>query len=149
MNMPDAHAHKLDAELTAALRARGHRVTPQRLLIHRTLRELDRHVSADEVSALVSERLPNVSLPTVYATLELFERFGIVNRVAAGPGPVLYDPRTDEHHHVVCRRCGSVEDVEAAVDTASLRRAARRAGFAADRAEVVLGGLCARCASGR
>jgi Fe2+ or Zn2+ uptake regulation protein len=143
---PPATLHNLDSELTRALRTRGHRATPQRLVIHRALRELDRHVTADEVFALASARLPNVSLPTVYATLELFERLGIVHRVAAGPGAVLYDPRADEHHHLVCRRCGAVADVDVAVDVADLKRAAGRRGFAADRAEVVLSGLCGSCA---
>lgn len=139
----------LDTDLAAVLHARGQRVTPQRVVIHRALRELDRHVTAEDVLELASERLPNVSLPTVYATLELFEQLGIVHRVAAGPGAVLYDPRGDEHHHLVCRRCGAVEDVDAAVDVAGLQRAARRNGFAADRAEVVLSGRCARCARER
>ena len=141
-----ASARNIDDELVGALRARGQRVTPQRVVIHRALRELNRHVTADEVFALASERLPNVSLPTVYATLGLFEALGIVHRVTAGPGAVLYDPRGDAHHHLVCRRCGAVEDVNAAIDVAGLRRAARRHGFAPDRAEVVLSGLCANCA---
>ena len=141
-----ASVHDIDDELAGARRARGQRVTPQRLVIHRALRELDRHVTAEQVSALASERLPNVSLPTVYATLELFEELGIVHRVTVGPGAVLYDPRGDEHQHLVCRRCGAVEDVDAAIDVTRLRRAARRHGFAPDRAEVVLSGLCANCA---
>jgi Fe2+ or Zn2+ uptake regulation protein len=139
----------LDNDLAATLHARGQRVTPQRVVIHRALRELDRHVTAEDVLELASERLPNVSLPTVYATLELFEQLGIVHRVAAGPGAVLYDPRGDEHHHLVCRRCGAVEDVDAVVDVTGLQRAARRSGFAGDRAEVVLSGLCGRCARER
>jgi Fe2+ or Zn2+ uptake regulation protein len=142
-----ASVHDIDDELAGALRARGRRVTPQRLVIHRALRELDRHVTADEVFALASERLPNVSLPTVYATLELFEVLGIVHRVTVGRGAVLYDPRGDEHHHLVCRRCGAVRDVDAAIDMTGLRRAARRHGFVPDRAELVLSGLCASCAS--
>ena len=133
--------------LATALRAGGHRVTSQRLVLHRVLRELDRHVTAEELLRVAAPRLPGLSLPTVYATLELFEGLGIVHRVAAGPGAVLYDPRADEHHHLVCRRCGAVEDVDAAIDVRGVRRAARRHGFAPDRAEVVLSGLCANCAS--
>jgi Fe2+ or Zn2+ uptake regulation protein len=133
-------------KLTATLRARGQRVTPQRLVIHDALRALDRHVTAEEVRAAVAERLPNVSAPTVYATLELFEELGIVRRVNLGGGATLYDPRADEHHHLVCTSCGMVEDLEAGVDTAAAVRAARRRGFRAQRAEVVVHGLCSRCA---
>jgi Fe2+ or Zn2+ uptake regulation protein len=137
---------RIDEELTTALRARDLRVTPQRLLIHRALRELDRHSTADEVLAHVSERLPNASLPTVYATLDLLGELGFVRQVSAGTGPALYDPRREEHHHLVCRRCGAVEDLDKTLDPAPVMRAARRRGFRPDGAELVITGLCNTCA---
>jgi Fe2+ or Zn2+ uptake regulation protein len=136
-----------DSQLEHALRERGLRVTPQRVLINRTLRELDRHVSADEVLAAVSERLPNASLPTVYSTLELLGELGMVRRVAAGPGATLFDPRTDEHQHLVCRNCRRVEDLDVRVETAAALRAARRRGFEPADAELVVSGLCEDCAA--
>jgi Fe2+ or Zn2+ uptake regulation protein len=137
-----------DSTLTHALRSRGQRVTPQRLVIHRALLELDRHVTAEELAAAVGERLPNVSTPTMYATLELFAELGIVRRISLGSGADLWDPRTDEHDHMACRRCGRIEDVDAGVDVAGALRAARRRGFRAERAEVLVSGLCSRCAGG-
>jgi Fe2+ or Zn2+ uptake regulation protein len=136
-----------DDALVVALRERGQRVTPQRLLIHRALRDLDRHVTAEEVLSTVSDRLPNASLPTVYAALDLFEELGIVRRVPAGGGATLYDPRTEPHQHLACRDCGRVEDLDVAVDAGKALRAARRRGFKADRAELVVSGLCDRCAA--
>jgi Fe2+ or Zn2+ uptake regulation protein len=133
-------------ELQQTLRDRGHRVTPQRILIHRAIGELDRHASAEEVLARVSDSLPNTALPTVYATLELFEELGMVRRVPIAGGPTLWDPRTDQHQHTVCRSCGAVEDLDVGIDSERLLRAARRGGFRADSAELVVGGLCARCA---
>jgi Fe2+ or Zn2+ uptake regulation protein len=135
-----------EQELQQTLRSRGQRVTPQRILIHRAIVDLARHAGAEEVLERVSAHLPNASLPTVYATLELFEELGVVRRVATGTGPTLWDPRTDDHQHTVCRRCGSVEDLEAELDTGRLMRAARRRGFRASSAELVVSGLCARCA---
>lgn len=129
-----------------ALRSRGYRVTPQRLAVHETLRDLDRHVSADTVLEAVSGRLPNVSLPTVYSALDALEEAGLVRRVAAGRGPGLYDARAVEHHHLVCRRCGAVEDLDASVDLDRVLGLAAKSGFAPDDAEVVVRGLCARCA---
>jgi Fur family peroxide stress response transcriptional regulator len=136
-----------DSQLENALRERGLRVTPQRVLINRALRELDRHVSADEVLAAVSEHLPNASLPTVYSTLELLGELGMVRRVSAGSGAALFDPRTEEHQHLVCRNCRRVEDLDVKVDTASALRAARRHGFEPADAELVVSGLCERCAA--
>lgn len=134
-----------DQDLSEALRGRGQRVTSQRLVINRALRELNRHVTAEEVLAAVSGRLPNVSLPTVYATLDLFEDLGIVRRAAVREGAVLYDPRAEAHHHLVCRRCGRVEDLDAGVDLTPVLRAARRRAFAPDHAELVVTGVCSNC----
>jgi Fe2+ or Zn2+ uptake regulation protein len=136
-----------DIQLESALRERGLRVTPQRVLIHRALRELDRHVTADEVLDAVSVRLPNASLPTVYSTLELLEELGMVRRLAARSGAALYDPGPDEHQHVVCRSCGRVEDLDVPVDSVRALRAAQKRGFEPDNAELVISGLCADCAA--
>jgi Fe2+ or Zn2+ uptake regulation protein len=136
-----------DAELAELLRERGLRATSQRVVMHRLLRDRDRHVSAEELLSEASERLPGVSLPTVYATLELFEQLGIVRRVNGGGGTLLWDTRADTHHHMICRNCGRIEDLETPLDLERARRSAARSGFEADRAEVVVSGLCARCRS--
>jgi Fe2+ or Zn2+ uptake regulation protein len=135
-----------EQRLVAALRERGQRVTSQRLVIGRLLRELDRHVTAEEVLRRASEQLPGVSLPTVYATLDLLAELGEARRVSVG-GPVLYDPRTEDHVHLRCRTCGRVEDLEVDLDTARALRAARAAGFEAQSAELVVEGRCAACAA--
>ena len=134
-----------DTELAELLRVRGLRATSQRVVMHRLLRDRNRHVSAEELLSEASERLPGVSLPTVYATLELFEKLGIVRRVNGGGGTLLWDTRVDTHHHMICRNCGRIEDLEAALDLERARRSAAQFGFEADRAEVVVSGLCRRC----
>jgi Fe2+ or Zn2+ uptake regulation protein len=131
-------------DLPTALRSRGMRATPQRVVLHRALRELDRHVTADELLESVSDRLPNVSLPTIYATLELLEELGMVRRVQRA-GTTLFDPRVDPHHHLVCTACGSMEDLDFELDTARLERAAARRGFEHERIEAVVHGRCAAC----
>jgi Fe2+ or Zn2+ uptake regulation protein len=136
----------METSLAGALRERGQRVTPQRLLVARVVSDLDRHVTAEHVHGEVSRRMPGVSLPTVYATLDLLESIGLVHRVATERGAVVYDPRTDAHHHLACRRCGTIVDVEAAVEAGALLEAARTAGFTPDHAQVVVRGLCADCA---
>lgn len=127
------------------LRSRGQRVTPQRLAIAAVLRDLRQHATAEEIHGLVGARVPGISLPTVYSTLDLLEELGAVRRVLTDGGTALFDARTDEHHHAICRRCGAVVDLEAASDAAALLDAARLAGFAPDDAQVVVRGVCARC----
>jgi Fe2+ or Zn2+ uptake regulation protein len=135
-----------DDELTELLRERDLRATSQRVVMHRLLRDHDRHVSAEELLSEAGEQLPGVSLPTVYATLELFEQLGIVRRVNGGGGTLLWDTRADAHHHMNCRNCGRIEDMETPLDLEGARRSAARSGFQPDRAEVVVSGLCADCA---
>ena len=128
-----------DKQLSELLRERGLRVTRQRLVLHRALR--------DELLDSVTAQLPNASLPTVYAAMELFEELGLVRRVPTAGGATLYDPRMDEHQHLHCRACGAVEDLDARVDVSAALRSARRTGFHPASAEVVVSGLCSACAS--
>jgi Fe2+ or Zn2+ uptake regulation protein len=131
-------------DLATVLRERGMRVTPQRVVLLRALRELDRHVTADELLDAVSDSLPNVSLPTIYATLDLFEELGMVRRVQRA-GTALFDPRMEPHHHLICTSCGSIEDLDSDLGTEDLERAAARQGFERERVEAVVLGRCTRC----
>jgi Fe2+ or Zn2+ uptake regulation protein len=139
---------KTDTDLVSLLRERGHRVTPQRIAVHRLLREQDRHLTAEQVREALVERLPGTSSPTIYATLDLLAELGLVRRIHAGAGATLYDSRGEAHHHTVCRRCGRVDDLEArTADATGVMRAARRGGFDPQQVEVVVSGLCAGCAA--
>jgi Fe2+ or Zn2+ uptake regulation protein len=134
-----------DNRLETALHARGQRVTTQRLAIARALRRLDRHASAEDVAEAVASDLPNVSVPTVYATLDLLSELGFARRLTVAPGAVLYDPHTDDHHHAVCTNCGRILDVEGPVDADQALRSARGHGFEPDRVELVVSGRCRDC----
>lgn len=145
--MPTATHSDIDARLVQKLRARGLRVTSQRLLIHRALCSRARHMTAEQVLAAVSRALPGVSLPTVYATLELLEELGLARRLATGSGAVLFDSRVEPHAHTVCRHCGAAADLDSPPAPARAMADARRSGFAPDHAQLVIWGLCSRCAS--
>src|ERR1700741_4671053 len=137
----------MENALSAALRERGQRVTPQRLVIARALEDMQKHATAQGGFSQVARRIPGVSLPTVYATLELLEELRLIRRVATEGGAVVFDPRADEHHHLACRRCGAIVDVDAVVGADALLDAARAAGFTPDDTQVVVRGLCAACSS--
>lgn len=136
-----------DADLREALRARGLRATTQRLVLLRALHELGHHVTADELQRAAHDRLPALALPTVYATLELFESLRLVRRIAAAPGPALFDPVFDGHAHLRCHRCARVVDVPSTLDLSEVLHDAVRAGHTPSSAEVVVSGLCTHCAS--
>lgn len=134
-------------DLVALLRARGQRVTSQRLVILRELRRRGRHVSAHELGDALREELPGTSTPTIYATLDLLVELGLARKVSFAGSTTLYDARTDPHQHVVCRRCGRVEDLDAELHCDTALAAARASGFAPEGAELLVTGLCAQCAA--
>src|SRR5436309_13834902 len=91
-------------DLIEILHGRGQRVTPQRLVILRDLRRRGRHATAEEIHRAVHRELPGTATPTVYATLDLFVRLGLVRRIDTGTA-ALYDARLAPQPHAVCRRC--------------------------------------------
>jgi Fe2+ or Zn2+ uptake regulation protein len=133
-------------DLAALLRARGQRVTSQRLLILRELRRRAHHMTAHEVWEAMRRALPGTSTPTVYATLELLVELGLVRKLCFDAGTALYDARTEPHQHVVCRHCGRIEDLDIDLDSDSILVAARATGFDPDGVELVIAGSCAPCA---
>src|SRR5919199_1117119 len=97
-----------DQKLTQALRARGQRVTLPRLMVHRFVSRAPQHVTADDIH----DELPTLSFATIYSTLDLLEEMGLVRRVSTLGGSAVYDSRTDEHDHAICRVCGRMFDIE-------------------------------------
>jgi len=133
------------ADLTELLRERGMRVTSQRLLIERALRDHGGHLSAEQVHELVEPGLPGLTQQTVYSTLGLLTDLGVARRVTA-PGPsTRFEARTDDHHHMVCERCGAVEDLHVSVPVSRAVGASRERGFVPASASVTVPGLCADC----
>src|SRR5215211_6952363 len=123
------------------------RVTSQRLLIDRALREHGGHLSAEQVHELVDPGLPGVTQQTVYSTLALLADLGVARRVAAPGSSTRFEAVADDHHHMICERCGAIEDLHVRVPLGAATRASRDAGFVPASAGVTVLGLCARCAA--
>jgi Fe2+ or Zn2+ uptake regulation protein len=139
-------SEELDRELTHALRERGQRVTLPRLLVHRHVRGVAQHVTADQVYEDLAPQHPGLSPATVYGTLDLLEELGFVRRVSTPRGATTYDSRPEHHHHLICRECGRVQDLDVPVDAREAEAAARAAGFSAGHAQLTVTGVCPDCA---
>jgi Fe2+ or Zn2+ uptake regulation protein len=144
--MPTGSTQIEGSDLIGLLRARGQRVTSQRLVILRELRRRGVHTTAEEILESVRHDLPGTSVPTVYATLDLFVELGLARKIDAGTGAALYDARTDPHQHMVCRECGRIFDLDGEYGLEPFVDAAKRSGFVADGAELVVHGRCGECA---
>jgi Fe2+ or Zn2+ uptake regulation protein len=127
-------------ELTELFRASGLKVTPQRQSIFRALSGSTVHPTAEAVYATVSAEMPNISLRTVYQTLNDLAAMGELHALDLGTGSTRFDPTLEPHHHLVCVDCGRVDDVRVdapiPIDID---------GFEVTSTEVVFRGRCATC----
>lgn len=134
-------------ETENALRHAGLRVTETRRGVYDVLHTLP-HARADEVFARVRERLPATSMQSVYNALGDFVDAGLARRIEPAGHPGLFELRVaDNHHHLVCRGCGRVEDVDCVVGAAPCLHPQQTHGFSVEAAEVTFWGMCASCAA--
>src|SRR5688500_8271078 len=103
------------SEYAAQLRARGFRMTSQRLAILHTLRHAGTHLSPREVYRQAKQDLPGLTEPTVYRTLEFLVENGLARPSQTGNGHLMYEISGNDHHHLVCRMCGDEIEVEHAL----------------------------------
>ncbi|MEE8044912.1 MAG: transcriptional repressor [Thermodesulfobacteriota bacterium] len=89
----------------------GIKVTPQRIAIYKELASTDQHPSTETIYKKIKDYYPNISLTTVYRTLETFEKLGLISVVNVLYNAARYDANLDPHHHIVCTECKKVEDV--------------------------------------
>ncbi|MEV6105669.1 Fur family transcriptional regulator [Streptomyces sp. NPDC051940] len=131
------------------LRGAGLRVTSARVAIIDALRA-GQHQPAEAVAALVRERVGAVSSQAVYEALNALTDAGILRRIEPMGSAARYETRVgDNHHHLVCRNCGAVADVDCAVGHAPCLEPANAAGYQVDEADVIYWGLCPRCQDGQ
>lgn len=135
------------AELTEVFRAQGLKITPQRQVLFSLLHDTDQHPTAEMLFAAASDRMPGISLRTVYQTLTELTSMGEVRQLAFGSGPARFDPNGSDHHHVRCRTCGAIRDVDVGgVDRLEPLDAESLGGFEPDAVSIVFHGRCAECA---
>jgi len=140
----DEVARRVD-QLSRGLRDAGLRLTHQRLEIVRVVAADATHPDVETLYRTVRERVPTISLDTVYRTLATLEEHGLISRVLFTPGPARYDANAARHHHFVCTRCGLIRDVQdadldAIKPTAGVARIGRP-----DAISVQFRGVCAAC----
>lgn len=127
------------------LRENGVNATPQRLAVLRAI-SAHPHVTADGVIEAAHQDLGTVSRQAVYDTLSLLTEKGLVRRIQPVGSPALYEDRiNDNHHHLICRECATVVDVDCAVGDTPCLTAADGMGFLIDEAEVAYWGICPKC----
>ncbi len=136
---------RLQVDPCQLLREAGLRVTQPRVAVLSTLAEHP-HAHTDTIATAVRGTLGAVSTQAVYDVLRALNHAGLVRRIEPAGSPARYELRVgDNHHHVVCRDCGDIADVDCAVGHRPCLDASDTHGFAIDEAEVTYWGLCLRC----
>jgi len=131
------------------LRGAALRVTRPRMAVLTAVHE-HQHADTDSIIGVVREDLGEVSHQTVYDVLRALTTAGLVRRIEPSGSVARYESRVgDNHHHVVCRSCGAIEDVDCAVGDAPCLTASDDNGYSIDEAEVVYWGLCPTCSTAR
>jgi len=131
---------------TATLRAHDMAVTAQRIAVLRAV-HLAPHSTADEVAEAAHGTIGSISRQSVYNTLGTFVERGIVRRIQPIGSVARYEDRVgDNHHHVICRNCGAIADVQCAVGHRPCLTASQTHGFRIDEADVSYWGTCPACA---
>jgi len=127
------------------LKDRGVHVTAQRLAVMRAVASTP-HSTAETIVEAAREEIGAISRQSVYDTLNTFVELGLVRRIQPSGSPALYEDRVgDNHHHLICRGCGRVVDVDCSVGAMPCLQATNDNGFEIDEAEVAYWGRCPKC----
>jgi Fur family ferric uptake transcriptional regulator len=131
------------------LRRHGIQVTAQRLAVLRAV-AAEPHVTADAVADAVRGEIGAISLQSVYDALAVLVAAGLLRRIQPSGSPARFEDRVgDNHHHLICRVCGRVVDVDCAIGSAPCLKASSASGYEIDEAEVAYWGRCPDCRSHR
>lgn len=134
------------APLLERLRTRGWRVTPQRRAVVGALAGEHVHRTAEQIHAEARELVPEVSIATVYNTLNELVAMGEISELHVGDGSARYDPKVGpDHHHLICASCGAIYDVDPVGIEGMGLRADERHGMRIDAVEVTFRGVCQDC----
>ncbi|HYN36785.1 MAG TPA: Fur family transcriptional regulator [Actinomycetota bacterium] len=127
------------------LRARGHRMTPQRRAIVEEIMHTKGHISPQAVAQRVKDRIPGVNPSTIYRTLDLLEELGVLSHSHLEKGPEYHRAFEHDHVHLICSRCHRAQSLSEEETQPLKDLVAKHSGFVADFTHFAISGLCADC----
>lgn len=129
-----------------ALRAAGHRLTPQRESVLAVIADSKSHLTAEQVMARVRERYPHMNKSAIYRSLDLLVKLGLVTQTDLGRGRIEYElHQHPHHHHLICRDCQQIEQIDHAAFSALARKLEGEYGFKPDFDHFAIFGTCKKC----
>jgi Fur family ferric uptake transcriptional regulator len=139
-----------ESETVTLLRDSGHKMTPQRMMVLTSLRHAGIHLSAAEIFDRVKATHPYVDISTVYRTLAVLKDLRLVSETHMGGGDATFEwVNSEPHHHIICRACETIVELDHAYLTRLGDALRRDLGFEAEMDHFAIFGLCAECAAAR
>ena len=142
---PRTEAQQKRSEFLELFRAKGIRITPQRMAVYEVLARDGSHPTAESIHARLRSGMASLSLATVYRILEFLEREGLLRRVSTTDAAGRFDANLSQHHHLVCRVCGKMTDFEEQFPVRPAMPRAVLGSFRAEQLEVRVLGTCHSC----
>lgn len=133
------------SEYAPQLRSRGFRMTPQRMAILHVLHHAGTHLSPGEIYQQARHELPGITEPTVYRTLEFLVENGLVRSSHSGNGHFTYQIAGNDHHHIVCRICGTETEVEHTLLESVYQAIEKASGYRKIDSHLTFVGICPNC----
>ena len=135
-----------ETETVKTLRGSGHKMTPQRMMILTSLRHAKGHLSAADIFERVKQEYPYVDISTVYRTLTVLKDLRLISETHMGGGDAAFEwVATERHHHLICRKCGDVAQLDHHYLERLGTQIAKDVGFQADIDHFAIYGLCQEC----
>ena len=142
--MDQSQKSQIHLNASEALKSVGLQITAQRLAVYCAV-HTNPHSMADEIHQAVKDDLGAVSRQAVYDALNMMADNGLIRRIQPAGSPARYEHRLDNHHHLICRKCEALIDIDCAVGAAPCLKAAKDHGYVIDEAEVTYWGICPKC----
>lgn len=132
-------------QLSDVLRANGYKVTPQRLAVYEALAAMKTHPNAEMLYGVLQPKYPSMSFATVYKTVEILDKINVIKILNTGEDSMRYDADISIHHHIQCRKCGSVDDLMDVDSSALVKEAEKLSGYDIEGHQFYFFGVCPRC----
>ena len=140
---------KTEASIINALRSKGYKATPQRIVVCKIALGSCEHPSVQKIYTDVKKTNPTVSLATVYSTLNILKDSGLIQELNFPKGQTRYDPYLEPHINLICLRCGTIQDLDDLASKELVRKATEKVQFTPSAQRIDVYGTCEYCAKGK
>lgn len=140
---------KTETSIINALRSKGFKATPQRIVVCKIALGSPEHPSVQKIYTDVKKTNPTVSLATVYSTLNILKDSGLIQELNFPKGQTRYDPYLEPHINLICLQCGKIQDLDDLASKELVRKATEKAQFTLSGQRIDVYGTCEHCAKGK